>query len=91
MKTRFEDRLTQEVKDGKLTEAQKRLLIAKHNELQAKREADRPENWQSLTREERKTKMEAERQALEAWAKANGIDSKYFFNCFGYKGFGRGR
>ena len=35
METLFEQQLTQDVKDGKITEAQKQLIIAKRQELQA--------------------------------------------------------
>ena len=47
MKTRFEERLTQLVKDGKITENQKQAILKKHDELQTKRTAERQEmqNW----------------------------------------------
>ncbi len=47
MQSRFEERLTEAVKAGKLTEAQKTAILAKWKELAAKREAERQElqNW----------------------------------------------
>lgn len=65
----FEDKLAQLVKDKKLTESQKTALVAKHNEMKANRQ-----NIKDTTREERQTKMKAEREAYEAWAKSQGID-----------------
>src|SRR5690349_14401657 len=38
MQARFEEKLTQAVKDGKITEAQKTAIIAKHKEMQQKHE-----------------------------------------------------
>lgn len=82
MQKTIEDRLTQAVKDGKLTEAQKQLVLAKHKELQAKHEADFAN--QNLTPTERRAKMATERAELEAWAKQNKIDISYI-------GFGLGK
>lgn len=65
MKAKFEERLTQLVSDGKITEAQKQLIISKHQELQAQRGTE-----QTATHEEK-------RAELEAWAKDNGIDVQY--------------
>ena len=69
MQKKFEDKLTELVKNGKLTESQKTALIAKHNEMKANRQ-----NIRNTTKEERHEKMEAERTAYEAWAKSQGID-----------------
>lgn len=87
MQTRFEDRLSQAVTDGQLTEDQKQLILAKNKELQAKREQAK-QNWQNLTAEERKVAMQKERQELEDWAKQNSIDIKYLFGGLGK--FGKG-
>jgi len=46
MQARYEDRLTQAVKDGKITEAQKTAILAKQKEMQAKREQERTD-WQA--------------------------------------------
>lgn len=82
---RLEDRLNQDVADGKLTPAQKELILNKHQELQSKR-GNKPDNWFSLSPEERRSYMDAQRQEMQTWAKDNGIDTSYFFG-----GFGRGR
>ena len=87
MQTKFEERLNQIVADGKLNEAQKQMILAKHKELAEKR-GTKPENWQNMTPEQRRQYMETQRQELEAWAKQNNIDLQYFLGGFG-KGFGR--
>lgn len=46
MQKRFEEMLTQSVKDGKITEAQKTAILAKHKEMQTNREKEHAE-WQS--------------------------------------------
>ncbi len=74
METRFEERLTADVNAGKITDAQKQLIIAKRKELQAKRQSE-------IATIEGKTAVE--RKELEDWAKQNGIDAKYLFPRFG--------
>lgn len=78
IQTKLEDKLTQAVKDGKITKAQKQAIIAKHKELQEKRKAQ-PGNWKNMTPEERRNAMQTQKQELENWAKQNNIDLKYFF------------
>lgn len=87
----YETRLTQLVTDGKITEDQKKLLLAKHAELQSTREANRG-SMQNMTNEQRKTKRDEERTALEAWAKQNGIDMQYLMlgRGMGHGGWGLG-
>lgn len=90
MEQRYEERLTQAVKDGKLTEDQKSKLLAKHKELKAAMESKR--DSMKAERESMESKTEAERQAamqqrkaemdqqkadIEAWEKANNIPSGY--------------
>ena len=74
----FEQKLSQAVTDGKITEAQKQLILSKHKELQDSRDTSRSD-IQNMTPEERKTIKETQKQALEDWAKQNNIDLKYFF------------
>jgi len=93
IEAKFQKRLTQFVTDGKITQTQKQLIIAKHKELQASREARRTEG-QNQTPDERRAAMEAEKQALATWAKSNGIDIQYLFGGFGkrvggHMGFGK--
>jgi hypothetical protein len=45
MQKRFEDNLTQAVKDGKITQAQKNAILAKHQQMQQEREKERTD-WQ---------------------------------------------
>lgn len=74
----YEARLTQLVKEGKITDAQKQLIVAKHKELESKREANR-NSMKNMTPEQRKTAMNAEKTEIETWAKQNNIDVKYLF------------
>lgn len=71
-----EAQLTQLVTDGKITEAQKQLIIQKRNELHEKRQNEM-DTRKAMTREERHSGMETERQALEDWAEQNNIDLQY--------------
>ena len=77
--------ITQAVKDGKLTENQ-RTKMAKHKELVSQLEANK-DSFKDKTPEERKTTFEAQRTAIEQWAKDNGVDAKWLLP-FGGKGFG---
>ena len=78
----FEERLTEAVENGELTEEQKNLIIEKHAEMQSEREDNRPErDGEKPTEEEReamKTEREERRAELESWAEENGIDMEYF-------------
>ncbi len=76
MKASEETRLSGLVTDGKITEAQKALIIAKQAEMQASREANHTA-MEGKTDAERKTAMDAERTALQKWATDNGIDISY--------------
>jgi len=84
MQARFEERLNQAVKDGKITESQKQAILAKHKELQEKRLSEK-ENWQNTTPEQRRQAIQEKKQELESWANQNGIDLKYLFGWFGMK------
>lgn len=90
MEQKIADRLDTFVKDGKITEAQKKLILAKHEELQKNREADL-QAWQNLTPEERRTKMDAQHTDLENWAKQNNIDVQYVLGFGREMGRGMGR
>lgn len=74
--TKVKEEVAQLVKDGKITQAQADKINAKRAELEKQREADRTTN-QNLSETDRKAKMEAERTALEQWAKDNGISTDY--------------
>jgi hypothetical protein len=85
MQIKFEEQLSQKVKDGKITETQKQLILAKHKEFQANRQSTM-DSMKNLTPEQRKTEMEKERTELQTWAKNNGIDEQYLMG--GRGGFG---
>lgn len=73
MQTQFEQRLTQAVTDGKLTEEQKQLVLGKHKQLALEKETNLAAG-QNLTPEERRTQAQEQRGQLEQWANDNGID-----------------
>lgn len=85
----FEARLSEAVTKGTLTEEQKSLILAKHTELQEKRDALR-DTWKNMTREERHTAMEQHRTELDAWMKANHIPDGIFGLGMGMGKMGRG-
>jgi hypothetical protein len=83
------DELTQLVKDGKLTEAQKQLILAKMTEVQAQTQANH-DSMKDKTPAERKAAMDVEKADLEAWAKANDIPTSDLHLMGGPRGMGRG-
>ncbi len=68
-----EAHLTQLVTDGKLTEDQKNALVAKRQEMEAKRDSMR-ESLKDATKEERKAAREQHRAEMDQWFKDQGID-----------------
>lgn len=76
MQTEYEATLTKAVTDGKITEAQKQLIIAKNKELETARQTNM-DQMKNMTEDQRKTAMDAERTSLEDWLKQNGIDRQY--------------
>ena len=82
MQVNEEARLTQAVTDGKITQAQKELIVAKQKELFAAHKADETTE-QTLTPTERKAKFQKMRTDLETWATANKIDLKWLHGGFG--------
>lgn len=75
-KAKVEERLSQAVKDGKITEEQKSKILAKLEEM--KSEMDKHiEGMKDKTPEERKALMEQHRTELEKWASDNGIPMEY--------------
>ncbi len=87
MQSQFVERLTQAVADGKLTEAQKQLISAKHEELVAAHDADA---LRQVSPEERRNQRQAERDDLAAWAQENGIDLSFFQGPMMFGGGARG-
>jgi len=84
MRLRFEERLDQMVKDGKITEEQGQAILDQKAEMQAD-----CQNFQGLTPEERRTNMETHRRKMQAWAEENGIDPTLLPGLLG-KGLGGG-
>lgn len=82
----FEQRLTQAVTDGKITEAQKQKILAKVEELKTQREANR-DKFKSMTEDERRAAMKAEMESLKTWADENGISMDYLRTEGGMKVF----
>jgi hypothetical protein len=74
MEARLGARLTQAVKDGKLTEAQKQAILAKAKEVKSQVATAKADN-QTLA--ERRAAMDKLRGELEAWAKANDIGGEW--------------
>ena len=69
---RFEEQLNQVVSDGKITEEQKQLILAKRTEMQANRN-----QYQDLSSEERREKMTEHHGEMKTWAQENGIDISF--------------
>ncbi len=86
---KVEEDLTQAVKDGKLTETQKSLILAKQKEVKAAMESDR-DTMKDKSDTERKAAMEQKRTDLEAWAKQNSIPTEYlrYIMMHGHMGHG---
>jgi len=85
----LETRLAEAVSVGILTEAQRDLILQKHEELRAERESDLS-SWRDLTRDERQSKIDERRADLERWAADNGIDPAYVFGSEMGGRYGRG-
>ncbi len=86
MHARFEEKLTQAVKDGKITETQKQAIITKFKELKEHKSVGK-ESLRSMTPEQRKAAFEKKHQELKEWAQANDIDLQYLIP-HGGKGMG---
>lgn len=101
MRARHEERLSQLVEDGKITEEQKQLILDKQAEMREEMEANRedrePGEMKEMTQEEREADREArqaeaeERKAeMEQWLEDNGINSE-LMGVLGFGGPGGGR
>ena len=74
-----EERLTQAVEDGKITEEQKAKILAKLEELKAVRE-----DWKDKTPEERKEAKEELHSSLKQWAEDNDVPLRYVMPMHGH-------
>lgn len=86
-RAKFEERLNTAVKDGKLTEDQKTIILAKLDELQKEREQDR-DKVKAMSEEERRAFMKQKHDELDAWAQQNNIPRGYL--PMGPRGLGHG-
>lgn len=75
-------RINQAVTDGKLTQAQATLIIAKHAELKTFRAS-----LEGKTEAEQMAAMKAQMESLKQWATDNGIPREYL----GGHAFGKGK
>lgn len=82
MKKEQNERLSQLVSDGKITEEQKQAIIKKREELRNKYQ---PDGLGNLTPEERRTKMQEMQSEWQSWAQSQGIDTSVFMGM-GYRG-----
>jgi len=76
--TTYEAKLTQAVTDGKLTSAQKDLILAEYNKLSAEIKATATD-----TNTDRRAAMDKIRQEATDWANANSIDAKWLMGMAG--------
>jgi len=79
----FEEKLNEAVENGRITEDQKSIILAKHEEMKNSKE-----NWKDLSPEERMEKGKTMKEELKTWAEQNGIDLKDLF--LGYNKGSRG-
>lgn len=79
--TNFVNKLDQAVKDGKITDAQKKLIQDKMSSMNANREEE-VDKLKSMTPDQRKAEIKAQRDELKTWAKDNGIDLKSLLGVF---------
>lgn len=87
MKTQLETKLTQAVTEGKITEAQKQAIIAHMQEMQNNR--PNKGEFQNLTKEQIKAKMDERKAQEDAWLSQNGLTRETLQGIIGGpKGFG---
>ena len=79
--TKFASRLDQYAKDGKITDAQKKLILDKMSSMNANR-AEEVEKLKSMTPDQRNATIKAQKDELKTWAKNNGIDLKSLLGVF---------
>ena len=85
MEAKMAARLEQAVTDGKITAAQKDLIVAKQAEVRTKMEA-----LTDSDAADRDTAMKAIQDDLKSWAETNGIDIKWIGGGMPMRGHGMG-
>jgi Skp family chaperone for outer membrane proteins len=83
----YESYLQNLVNTGKITDAQKQLILNKHKELMSQMQSNL-KNFKTMTPAQRKAQMQASMQDLQSWAKQNNIPLQYLgmgrFGKFGW-------
>lgn len=74
--TKIENRLNQEVKDGKLTQAQEQLIVAELQKLGTNKA-----QLKNMTKAQRKAFFQTQRTDFLNWAKQNGINPALVFGA----------
>ncbi|HEX8966181.1 MAG TPA: hypothetical protein VF820_07150 [Patescibacteria group bacterium] len=74
--TRIENRLNQEVKDGKLTQAQEQLIVAELQKLDTNKT-----QLKNMTKAQRRAFFQTKRTDFLNWAKQNGINPTLVFGA----------
>ncbi len=80
---KVEERLTQAVADGDITEEQKAKVLAKLEELQSAHE-----DWKNKTPEQRREARKELHSSLKQWAEDNGVPLRYLMLMHGRHGHG---
>ena len=83
MKKNLEEKLTQAVKDGKITEVQKTAILNKFSEIKT----NKPD-FKNMTPDQRKQAMDQKKTELENWAKENGLSLETLQEVLGHDGIG---
>jgi hypothetical protein len=72
MQSQMEQRLSQAVTDGKITEAQKQAILVKFAEMKNNMPV-KIDGFKNMSQEQRRQAMESKHTELESWAQQNGI------------------
>lgn len=70
------------VTKGTITSSQEQQILDEQNKL---RSEYNPQDFENLTAQERKQKMQQEQQEIQDWSKSTGIDAKYLRPGFGMR------
>lgn len=87
MQQKFTDKINQAVTDGKLTQAQANLILAKQADLQSQQAAFQA-SLQGETKTQVQAAMKAHMDALKQWATDNNIPLQYLMFGGGFRGRG---
>ncbi len=86
LKAAMDQKLTQAVTDGKITEAQKQAIITHFSEMKEKRVG--PGQFKEMTGEERKAFHEQKQAEMDAWLSQNGLTREVLQDVMGHPKFG---